>query len=1253
MRTTHTFLVRLAAAGLLLSPALGFAQTISDNFTGAATTYSWTPLQGACLTAGNGSGTVPACVCANGVSTMCLTATGAYYNGITGPNFAGGFTGNGLPDTVGNGALRLSNGNGYNDEDGGLISNFTFPSSAGLQVTFTTYSYHGDSGGAIGDGADGMSFFLIDPTYAPSYNATTQTWTPYDIGAVGGSLGYTCTNETGNYKTTLHPGTTTPQGFDGVRHAYVAVGMDEYGNFQNGASGSSWNDNTASGPGYLPSSIAVRGPGDVAWDSLHAYNSSWYPSSLPLGNGSIANGTQAQAVLNTCRTGYYWNYGNPLVPGYQTTTPAPDYNWLAGVSLPTTSLLANENATQRGYTAGSFPPTNSGIYAVPIQYTLTITSAGLMNLVYSYNGGANTSVISNTDITNGGQFPLPAVYAFGFAGSTGGSSNIHEVLCFEAQPTTSSSSSAGLNEKQSSEIQLGTQVYFAYYNPNTWAGSMTADPLTVNSSTYLVSIGTPVWDASCTLTGGTLPGGSTAISLCPSTGLFNVAAQNTSASSAGGRQILTWNTATKAGVPFEWAGSSGTTYLSSAQATALESACTVYTNSACAANKSGSSTTIGQDRVNYLRGVRTNETGGTSFPVTPSSGGTVQTYFRARASVLGDIVDSSPTWVGPPIGTYGGTFSDSIYPGAAASYFPENTATTGNLNQYPIWAASVATRTNVVYVGANDGLMHGFSAGSYSNLTTYNTTLNTTGSSGNLNTGQELIAYIPGSVLNDGTSVTTVDAIHDSQVTTALDFTSPNYGHNWYIDSPPGSGDLYYGGAWHTWVVSGFGPGGQGLFILDGTNPANFSESNAASLVIGEWTSVTLPNCTNTGAACGNNLGDTYGVPQIRRFHNGSWGIVFGNGFGSGSGDAGVYIMTVNPADTTPTFSLYYLSTHTGSTSSPNGIAYTSPSDLDGDHIVDYIYAGDLQGHLWRFDVTSQNPSNWAVSTGGPLFSTGGQPITTKVTVASTPNSSGANRVIVSFGTGQKTPQTISTATAYATGTQGIYGIWDWNMAAWNALSSTQYASLASVPANSYTYGGSSVPVISTSDLQQQVITVLGSITNGAGVAQLVTSISDNPVCWYSSTSCSSGNTSMGWYMNLPGTNEQIVYSPVLQLGNFIVNSTIPAVITPYACTSSNPTGFTYSINPTTGGGTSTTFFGNSSGQFNNYTNATTGQTSVISGIQLNGTGSVSVLTLGGALSPVTGTFLVTQTSSGTGTVVPVNPLGNAQTTRLTWKELR
>ena len=58
-----------------------------------------------------------------------------------------------------------------------------------------------------------------------------------------------------------------------------------------------------------------------------------------------------------------------------------------------------------------------------------------------------------------------------------------------------------------------------------------------------------------------------------------------------------------------------------------------------------------------------------------------------------------------------------------------------------------------------------------------------------------------------------------------------------------------------------------------------------------------------------------------------------------------------------PTF--YYLSTGYGSrTGTPNAIEFVSPADLDGDHITDYVYAGDILGNVWRFDLTDQNPSN-------------------------------------------------------------------------------------------------------------------------------------------------------------------------------------------------------------------------------------------------------------------------------------------------------
>ena len=53
--------------------------------------------------------------------------------------------------------------------------------------------------------------------------------------------------------------------------------------------------------------------------------------------------------------------------------------------------------------------------------------------------------------------------------------------------------------------------------------------------------------------------------------------------------------------------------------------------------------------------------------------------------------------------------------------------------------------------------------------------------------------------------------------------------------------------------------------------------------------------------------------------------------------------------------------------------------DTSGDGIADVVYAGDLAGNMWKFDLTSSTPSEWGVAFGGsPLYSTGGQPITTR-----------------------------------------------------------------------------------------------------------------------------------------------------------------------------------------------------------------------------------------------------------------------------------
>ncbi len=1106
----------LAGAIALALCSVASAQlVVSDDFTQAHDTNDWMTFNGACLTAGDGTGTIPPCV---GLP---------YYQGQT---LWGGNSGQ-LPDPAGSGALRFTNGNnsgggfanGYN-QAGSIISNFTFPTYSGIQITFKTVTYRGNSGGAGRDGADGMSFFLMDGSLSP-----------YDTGAFGGSLGYTCSNRN-NDSTTRADGTT--RGYDGLRGGYLGLGIDEYGNFLNGVTdtlgegATASGDNTASGGGYQPGRIGLRGAGSISWAGLNVLSPSNYPSSL-------TTSQQAQAVKNTCRTGTIWNYSNPGNPS-DTGTAVPDYNAIpGGYKVLSGVTIANEAAMKRGD-------------AQPITYNLRITQDGLLSLSYSYNGGAYQPVISKQSITasNGA---LPASFRFGFAGSTGGSTNIHEILCFQAQPSDLAATSIGVNEKQATKIATGTQAFLAFYYPNDWTGRLTASNLLYDPVAQTITISnTANWDAQCNLTG--VASGDT----CDSTGVTGpVAAQGPTA-----RTMMTWSGS--AGIPFQFAS------LPTAMQNLIDA---------------GDATPFNNQRVSYLRGSRTRE-------ITSSGSG----QFRARDGVLADIIDSSPTWVGPPTSPYTAVWTDLLHTGSA----PENSAT----QSYTQYLATAQTRLNVVYAGANDGFLHGFRSGAFDSSGNY------VNNSTTPNDGSEVLAYMPGLV---------VGTIHNSTDST-LDYSSTQYAHNFYVDATPGADDLFYQGAWHTWLFGGLGPGGAAVYALDVTDPTQFSEANASTVVVGEWSATNL-TCSNV-SNCANNLGNTYGVPVIRRLHNGKWAAIFGNGYGSSSGDAGIFVMTVDPTTAAKTF--YYLSTSKSGTN--DGISFVAPADLDGDHITDYVYAGDLLGNVWRFDLTSTNPAAWAVSSTTPLFTVpGNQPITTKLLLAIVPQTGGAPRLMVDFGTGRKFPVTTTASAQYATGSQSLYGIWDWNMASWNsqASASSQFSSLAAPQS------------ISLSNLQAQTITASSTVTG-------VRDVSTSPVCWAGSTTCGSGNTQFGWTVALPGTNEQVIFSPILYQNAFLVNTTIPANNSPTTCTAATDTGYTMAVNVLTGASLPNFF------KVFNDTNA--------GGAQTNGVGSPFVVTAGGM------PFVLTQTlGSGLTPLCPPNsPTCSFQTSavgptgkRLTWIQRR
>src|SRR5690242_19694824 len=318
----NTFFKALVAIAALAAPFTVQAQSaIQEDFTRTTTTNPWWFFNGACLTASTLTGVVPAP--ANGTAGQipgCTTIESSYYNKSAGEIMVGGNAGvaggttRTLPDTVGNGALRFTNGAPYGfSENGGIVSTTPFPTGQGVAVTFKTVTYRGNSGGAGGDGADGISFFLMD---ASKLNTSAITGTASGdgngLGAWGGSLGYTCSNSNPPY--------------NGLTGGYVAVGIYEYGNFLNGITNtlgetgtSATGDNTASGGGYQPGRIGMRGAGNVSWLTLNgAYGGAsnpgatkpWYPSSLATSCANAGrNYSSASKTCVNCSNGGTYNSG--------------------------------------------------------------------------------------------------------------------------------------------------------------------------------------------------------------------------------------------------------------------------------------------------------------------------------------------------------------------------------------------------------------------------------------------------------------------------------------------------------------------------------------------------------------------------------------------------------------------------------------------------------------------------------------------------------------------------------------------------------------------------------------------------------------------------------------------------------------------------------------------------------------------------------------------------------------------------------
>lgn len=517
--------------------------------------------------------------------------------------------------------------------------------------------------------------------------------------------------------------------------------------------------------------------------------------------------------------------------------------------------------------------------------------------------------------------------------------------------------------------------------------------------------------------------------------------------------------------------------------------------------------TKGAARLAYIRGDQSAE-------------GSTAGSFRIRSTVLGDIINSSPVIVATPrfvpylADAIEGVSGDNSY----ATFKADNRA--------EILSMELASpRRPMVYVGANDGMLHGFDA----------------------NTGEERFAFVPSAVIQN-----------------LYKLPAQSYagaGHHYFVDGTPTVSDVYFNNAWHTVLVGTLRAGGRSLFALDVTDP------DAITLL---WEK----SFSDTGLS---NLGYTFPQPVIARLHTGEWAVVTGNGYGnqtsSTADNASLMIFDIATGELENELVV------TGDVSKANGLSSLRLADNNSDGVADYAYGGDLQGNMWRFDLvtTSATPASPDPFKRGPGFlgdidastfavSYGGSPLY-KATDSRTDNSAAAQAItaaptlvrhpttlgyLVIFGTGKYFETEDGTVDSSRAMT--LYGIWD-------RETKGQSTSTRSPPVRA--------------DLQTQTIDEqpANPFTANVGV-EGIRIVSNNNVQWYRTDADGTADADVnkwGWALDLkvigstPSYSGEMVINPMAARGQTLLLNTLTPNSDPCK---EGVDSWVYGLDPNTGGRT-------------------------------------------------------------------------------------
>lgn len=531
------------------------------------------------------------------------------------------------------------------------------------------------------------------------------------------------------------------------------------------------------------------------------------------------------------------------------------------------------------------------------------------------------------------------------------------------------------------------------------------------------------------------------------------------------RQIITnsGNTATS-GVAFRWASLSAD-----------------YKTQMTTASTNQLSETNASLVVDYLRGDQSKEG--------------VNGLRQRGDNILGPLVNGTP-WIQEP---------------PAADYTDD-----GKSTGYRAFIANNRDRAKLLWVAANDGMLHAFNPAS----------------------GAEVFAYVPGPLANRLAEIPlqrgtpgrtrlnnanfTLDSA-ESQPTTTV----------WpYVDGNPFTGDVRLSGTtgpWRTYAFSTLGRGGKAVFALDVTDVDALAagEANASAIFRWQFTSEDDADLGYVTSDASMHSTSNQAAPIVR-LNNGKFALMLGNGNKSKDGKAALFLLFMdgpNAGSWTGQYRKIVADSGSG-----NGLSTPTWVDLDGNGTADVIYAGDLKGNMWRFNVGSENPDDWSLAYGKPLYTAVYTQTVNNVAVdyplpiTTAPEalfrSSGG--MMVTFGTGN----------AFQTGDfprsnvpQRVYGIWD--RPTFATGDRTLPAGLATLSARTYVRQSATSAVI---------------VSAGADID------------W---------NAQDGWYFNLPSDSEMVLSNPTLQAGVLVFTAVRPKTVVD-DCTNT-PNAALYTIDPISG----------------------------------------------------------------------------------------